>query len=189
MRRTGVQQSDVVTDSGGHTRSMRARRLNRAAALTLSAVVASAALSGCSAIGIVTGKAPAAQRSAMPSPQSTEQNAPEPTYNPDGSAAENLPYFNKTNQAFAAGAQEINGKNVVDALAAAGFDKQAMQVSFDKTATGLNAENIFVSVLIDQSCLMGQFVRADRSYTGIETRALGPNFTICNPSTTRTIDW
>lgn len=108
---------------------------------------------------------------------------------PGGTAEENLPFFQQTLLAFAGGGAPIEGQPVVDALVAAGFDRAAMQVSFDRTRTDLVADNIFVSVRISESCLLGQLVTGDRSLVAEVAPALGPEKNICIIGTTRPIDW
>ncbi|MFC4224568.1 DUF6993 domain-containing protein [Lysinibacter cavernae] len=143
-------------------------------------------LTGCGVIDTIVGKPPAVNPTNAPTFATTD---PVPEFVPDGTAAENLPFFNYTNLAYATGADPINGQNAVNTLVNAGFDKAAMQVSFDTSAKGLAADNIFVSVLMGDQCLMGQYVVEDRSYVGAVEPALGPNKSVCNPSATRPIDW
>ncbi|EYT53789.1 hypothetical protein H490_0109475 [Leucobacter sp. UCD-THU] len=124
-------------------------------------------------------------------PERTEPAVPEtaPEFFPEGSAADNLPYFTEVLRAFAAGEQPVQGAPVVDAVAAAGFDKTAMQVSFDESQTGLAADSIFVSVRIGADCLIGQVVAEDRGFAAEAKPALGPAQDICLIGSTRVIDW
>lgn len=117
--------------------------------------------------------------------------APEvpPALMADGSAADNLPFFHETLRLFALGEASVQGQVVVDSLAAAGFDKAKMQVSFDETKTNLVADNIFVSVLYGQDCLIGQVVVADRSFVTKVAPAVGPEINLCLIGNTRPIDW
>lgn len=112
-----------------------------------------------------------------------------PEFFPEGTAAENLPYFHETLRQFGVGAEPVQGMPVVNALAAAGFDKTRMQVSFDESKTDLVADNIFVSVLLGQDCLIGQVVVADRSFVTEVAPAVGPEKNLCLIGTTRPIDW
>lgn len=112
-----------------------------------------------------------------------------PEFYPEGSAADNLPYFHESLRQFGLGEAPVQGVPVVDHLVAAGFDKTQMQVSFDESKTNLVADNIFVSVLIGQDCLIGQIVVADRSFVAEEAPAVGPDRASCLIGTTRTIDW
>lgn len=112
-----------------------------------------------------------------------------PEFHADGTAADNLPYFYESLRQFGLGEAPVQGVPVVDHLVAEGFDKTKMQVSFDESKTNLVADNIFVSVLFGQDCLIGQIVVADRSFVAEEAPAVGPDKTMCLMGTTRTIDW
>ena len=125
--------------------------------------------------------------------QARDENFQKPaepaTHHPDGSAEDNLPYFAQTLEEFAAGDTPVEGAPIVDAVVAAGFDKAAMQVSFDRTQTGLVADSIYVSVRIGGDCLIGQVVTSDRSVTAVTEPAVGPAEDICLIGKTRPIDW
>lgn len=129
-----------------------------------------------------------------PTPSTPERQAPvvpetPPALVPDGSAADNLPFFSEVMRGYAAGDGPVQGAPLVDAVTAAGFDRAAMQVSFDQTQTGLAADNIFVSVRLGAECLMGQLVAEDRSFVVVVAPVLGPNQDICIIGNTRPIDW
>lgn len=117
-----------------------------------------------------------------------EPEAP-PEFFPEGTAGDNLPFFNESLRQFGLGTAAVQGVPVVDHLVAAGFDKTKMQVSFDESKTELVADNIFVSVLFGQECLVGQIVVADRSFVSEVAPALGPEKNLCLIGTTRAIDW
>lgn len=108
---------------------------------------------------------------------------------PDGSAEENLPYFRKVLEDYATGDGAIRGEPVVDAVVEAGFDAAKMQVSFDRTETNLVADNIFVSVLVGEDCLVGQLTTGDRSAFAAVEPAVGPDQDVCLIGETRPIDW
>jgi hypothetical protein len=112
-----------------------------------------------------------------------------PKFFPDGTAAENLAYFHESLRQFGLGAEPVQGEPVVNTLAAAGFDKKKMQVSFDESKTNLVADNIFVSVVFGQDCLIGQIVVADRSFFAETAPAVGPDKNLCLIGATRPIDW
>lgn len=124
---------------------------------------------------------------------SKEENFQEPVEQPkffaDGTAADNLPYFHESLRLFGLGESPVQGAPVVDHLVAAGFDKAAMQVSFDESKTELVADNIFVSVLLGSDCLIGQVIVADRSFVTEVVPAVGPEKNVCLIGTTRPIDW
>lgn len=106
---------------------------------------------------------------------------------PDGTAAENLPFFESIIGAVWASEERGSGRAYVDALAANGFDKSRMQVTQDLSTVGNAAESMQVSVEWAGECLIGQFGAA----TG------EPNSTIqellpgerCLLGSTRPIDW
>lgn len=117
-----------------------------------------------------------------------QKPAEPPKFFPDGSAEQNLPYFADVLQRYAAGEGAIEGRPVVDAVVEAGFDRAAMQVSFDRTETNLVADNIFVSVRIGADCLVGQLVTADREAYAVVAPAVGPDADVCLIGETREID-
>lgn len=117
--------------------------------------------------------------------------APEvaPEFVPEGSAEENLPIFTETLRQYSEGDTAIEGQPIVDAIANVGFNRDDMQVSFDRTKTDLVADHIFVSVRVDQECLIGQVVTDDRSFVTEVMPAVGPEENICLIGETRAIDW
>ncbi|KAA9111629.1 hypothetical protein F6B43_03215 [Microbacterium rhizomatis] len=52
--------------------------------------------------------------------------------------------------------QNVTGRAYIDALAAVGFDKAAMQLTSDTTTVGNPAESIQFSVRWGDQCLVGQ---------------------------------
>lgn len=129
-----------------------------------------------------------------PTPETPEREAPAkpevpPEFYPDGTAEDNLPYFTEVLRSYSKGEGAIEGQPIVNAVVESGFDKKAMQVSFDLTKTSLVADNIFVSVRIGEECLIGQMVTADRSFVAEVEPAVGPKGDICLIGNTRPIDW
>jgi len=157
------------------------RSVRRIAVALLAIGAVFPALSGCA---LIEGPTPATPKREQPAKPEVK-----PEFVPGGSAAENLPYFTEVLREYAAGEEPVQGEPVVNAVADAGFDKAGMQVSFDRTKTGLDADNIFVSVRIGGDCLIGQLVAADRSFVAQNEPAIGPNQDICLIGSTRTIDW
>lgn len=163
-------------------RPARARAIRRAAIAAVLVGGLGAGLAGCAQ--------DAAPVPTTPSSGTTgETPAPPPEFFPEGSAEQNLPYFEYVLTGFASGAEPVEGVPVVEAVAAAGFDRAAMQVSFDRTKTNLVADSIFVSVRIGADCLLGQVVTSDRSVSAITAPAVGPEQNICLIGNTRPIDW
>ncbi len=138
-----------------------------------------ALLSGCSVIEplikpLIEGPTPETPK--RETPASPEQ-APE--FVPGGTAEQNLPYFTEVLRTYSKGDAPVQGASIVQAVTEAGFDPAMMQVSFDRSKTGLVADNIFVSVRFGTDCLIGQMVTADRSFVAKNEPALGPNKDIC----------
>lgn len=154
------------------------RRLTRVA---LAAGTAAVLLSGCALLEGPTPDTPTRVTPAVP-------EAP-PELIPGGTAEENLPYFTEVIRGYAAGEGAVNGEPIVNAVAESGFDRSAMQVSFDATKTGLEADNIFVSVRVDDACLIGQITAPDRDFATSVEPAVGPDRNICLIGETRVIDW
>ncbi|MBL3700124.1 DUF6993 domain-containing protein [Leucobacter luti] len=148
----------------------RVRPRTRTAAIVAVAVIAPL-LAGCS---LLEGPTPETPKRATPA-------APEvaPEFVPGGSAEENLPYFTEVLRTYTKGDGPVQGAPIVAAVVDAGFDPALMQVSFDQTKTNLAADNIFVSVRVDATCLIGQVVADDRSFVAVTEPAIGPNGDIC----------
>lgn len=155
----------------------RSPRALAAVALALAAVT----VSGCALLEGPTPDAPKREAPAVP------EVAPELV--PGGSAEDNLPYFTEVLRDYAAGEGTIKGEPVSRAVIDAGFDKNLMQVSFDRSETGLDADNIFVSVLLGEGCLIGQLVTNDRSFVAETGPAVGPDKNICLIGETAPITW
>lgn len=126
-----------------------------------------------------------------PAPRPTvtkDPAAPDPVFVAGGSAEENLPFFAFTLEKVGAN-DDITGQYTVNTLAEAGFDKAAMQVSFDETKTNLKADNIFVSVLTGGQCLLGQVVTETGEVAATVEPPVGPADDLCLIGKTRAIDW
>lgn len=142
----------------------------RTAAL-LAIALAAPLLAGCSLLEGPTPETPKRETPAAP--------AAAPEFFPGGTAEENLPYFTEVLRTYAAGTGPIQGEPIVQAVTDAGFDRSLMQVSFDRTKTSLDADNIFVSVRAGAECLIGQVVAEDRSFVAVTEPAVGPAADIC----------
>lgn len=114
------------------------------------------------------------------------QPGPPPVFIPDGGASENLPYFDYTNIMVILNGDDVGGPQLIDGLAAAGFDKAQMQVSRDTTPTGLQADSIQFSVAFHDECLIGQW-GASTGYHSMVAAPLGTGQ--CLVGETRPIDW
>jgi hypothetical protein len=128
---------------------------------------------------------------AVPSPSasptaSATATAPASALLPDGSAEDNKAFFDDVNARTAANA-EAGGRDFVDALVAAGFDKGAMELTKDTTTLGDRAESVQFSVRWQDSCLIGQFGPSVGGYHSTIQPVLGTG--LCLIGDTRPIDW
>ena len=132
---------------------------------------------------------------AMPDDGATPAPTPTPTEQPvhvaGGTAEQNKPIFDATNQQYFTGdgtdAGNVipEGRGVIDNLVSVGFDKSAMQVTPDRTAIDLPVDSLIFSVLIGDECLVGQFSALGYSTIVAPKLATGS----CLIGLTRTIDW
>lgn len=119
------------------------------------ALVAALALAGCAS----QEAQPPAETTAAAEPT---QAAPA-TFVAGGTASENKPIFDETNLQTIATNGSASSVEFVNGLSGIGFDKSAMEVTFDRTNVDLEADYIIVSVKIGEECLVGQ--RGPRGYT------------------------
>lgn len=128
-----------------------------------------------------------------PTPETPPRETPEAEANPEfvagGTAEENLPFFRHVLTEFADGDATVTGENVVDAVSDGGFDRDDMQVSFDRTKTSLVADNIFVAVRSGKDCLVGQVTTEKREVAAEVMPVVGPDGGTCLIGETRDIDW
>jgi hypothetical protein len=86
---------------------------------------------------------------------------PTPTKDPvlltEGSAKDNLYYFNWVIEKTLAADPAVDSFAVAQAVGAAGFDPATVQFTFSRTAAGLAADTSDVAVQFDGQCLIGQF--------------------------------
>ena len=123
----------------------------------------------------------------MPLPSTSPSASASAPAAPDNSAAGQKQRFDETNAATleAAGGANPGGRAFIDGLVAAGFDKAAMQVTPDKTAINLDADNVQFSVLIGEDCLVGQFGNVGYQSAVLPALSTGA----CLVGNTRPIDW
>ncbi|MFJ8893531.1 DUF6993 domain-containing protein [Leifsonia sp. NPDC102414] len=148
------------------------------------ALLVAGALAGC------VGGTPAPTTTAPSVSQTPTSSAPpaaEPALVPGGTAEQNLPFFDKVNKATLAANPAAKGRDFVDALVAAGFDKSAMQLTVDTTTIGLAANSIQFSVKLGDTCLIGQNGADAGGYSSMTTPVLGNGG--CLIGQTRAIDW
>jgi hypothetical protein len=149
-------------------------------AVVVAALASVAVLVGC------TSSTPTPTPSATASATPAATGSPAIALVPEGTAEENKPFFDEVNAQTATDA-EAGGRDFVDALVAAGFDKEAMEVTQDATTLGDRAESIQFSVRWQDSCLIGQFGPAVGGYHSTLQPVLGTGR--CLIGETRTIDW
>ncbi len=160
-----------------------APRLGITAVLALAGAAFVAGVSGCTA-------APPPASSASPS--APTETAPAtgsatPSLSPDLAASENLAFFDAVNLGVVAANASAGGRDFVDALVTAGFDKSRMEVTADRTTVDLQADSVQFAVLFSEECLVGQYGPASGGYHSAVRPALGTGG--CLVGETRPIDW
>ena len=161
-------------------------------ALTMVAVVSvAAALAGCTgapdtgstSVPSTQGAAPATGSTDSPVP--TTEPAQQARFYPNGTARQNLAYFNEVSRALLRAKPDASGRTIIDTLVAAGFEKKRMQVTPDRTAVDLAADNEQFSVKIKTSCIVGQ--AGNTGFRSFIAPALATGD--CLVGKTRAIDW
>jgi hypothetical protein len=122
---------------------------------------------------------------AAPSASPTDSTAAAPVLVPGGTAEENRPLFDAAASAEIAADPGADGRSIIDALAAAGFDKAAMEVTDDTTAIGRDADSVQFSVRASDGCIVGE--RSASGYESLIAPVLGTGH--CLVGKTRAIDW
>ena len=159
------------------------RRFGGAAAAAIG-VVAMLVLAGC------TTSTPTPDPSTRPVPDSgvsTSAPVEPPSLKPDLPAGENLAFFDFVNTRVVAANPAAVGRDFIDALVAAGFDKSQMQLTSDETTLGEPADSVQFAVAFQGECLVGQYGPASGGYHGAVRPALGTGG--CLIGQTRPIDW
>ncbi|MFS0867335.1 hypothetical protein AB3M83_08380 [Microbacterium sp. 179-B 1A2 NHS] len=140
-------------------------------------------------VGCTPGDAtPSPSPTPTPTATATPSATPTPAETiPGGSAQENLDRFAAVVDEVWGDSRSVQGRDYVDALVDAGFEKDAMEVTFDRTSVDDPADSIQFSVHIADECLVGQ---VGPSVEGSVTRVLPevPGDT-CLIGETRPIDW
>ena len=154
-------------------------------AITIScAVVVIVALAGCAQTAT---SLPTPTPTASPSSSATA--AVLPTYDPTGSASDNLAYFNKVGDELFTSSQantaSTQGELIVNWFVSHGFDKTNMEVTPDKTSIGLAAWNIDFSVIFGKTCILGQAGNVGFQSSVVPILATGK----CLIGQTRPITW
>ncbi|WP_395639364.1 DUF6993 domain-containing protein [Pseudolysinimonas sp.] len=155
-----------------------ASRIARAAVVVALAGIGALTLAGC-----VDAPEP------TPTPTADVSSAPsapaEPEIDLDGSATQNLPYFDRVNNELVSAGGALDGRAFIDNLVAAGYPKTDMEVTADRTAIDLAADNIQFSVRLNGTCLIGQYGNIGYASTTAQLLSTGR----CLVGATRPIDW
>ncbi|PVZ94871.1 hypothetical protein DDQ50_09425 [Amnibacterium flavum] len=147
-------------------------------------LLASAALVLAGCTSAPTPEPTASTQAPVPTPSATP--TPDPVLDPAAGALANLAYFDFVNNRLIAQNAAAGGRDFIDSLVAAGFDKARMEVTPDRTAVDLEADSIQFSVRFDDGCLIGQH----GAVTGYVSTARGLLSTgRCLIGDTRPIDW
>jgi hypothetical protein len=161
-----------------------ARRVGSTAVLAFAGAAIIVGFAGCTA-------SPSPTATPEPRPTPTASAAPPPaavsTLRPELSAGENLAYFDSVNLGVVAANPEAGGRDFIDALVSAGFDKSQMEVTADRTTVDLQADSLQFAVLFQGECLVGQYGPASGGYHSAVRPALGTGG--CLVGQTRPIDW
>jgi hypothetical protein len=160
------------------------RRFGTNAALAFAGVAMLVGLTACT----FDDPQPTDSATARPTPSAPGEPTPTaPEFRPELSATENLPYFDWVNGGVVASNAAAGGRDFIDALVAAGFDKAQMQVTADTTTIGDPADSVQFSVLFQGECLVGQYGPKSGGYHGAVRPPLGTG--TCLVGQTRPIDW
>ncbi len=130
---------------------------------------------------------PSAVPSASATPEPSETPVSGPALLPEGTATENLPYFNLLATSTTTANPSADGRAYIDALIAGGFDRGAMQVTFDRTKADLAADAIQFSVNFGDECVIGQIGPATDGFHSVVAPVLSTG--LCLVGVTRQIDW
>lgn len=135
----------------------------------------------------VTGCAPDRTSLLEPEPSNTPGPAPSyaPAFDPNAGATGNQAFFDLVNKATISLDSSPGGKKMINALVAAGFPKDGMELTPDRTAINLSADNIQFSVLLGDECLIGQ--EGNIGYDSTVQPVLGSGK--CLVGVTRKITW
>jgi hypothetical protein len=150
---------------------------------TMVAAVTLALLAGCSAAEPAA--APSGTATPAPSGSAPEETPPPLALDPAGTAEQNKEFFDSVMNPFLTTSPESGGREIIDHLVAAGFDKAQMELTPDTTAVGLKADNFQFSVRMNDTCLVGQ--SGNVGYHSLAAPILSTG--TCLVGNTRAIDW
>lgn len=151
--------------------------------IALAGAALAVALSGCIA-GEPT-PVPTDETSSSAQPSASPTPTAPPVLDLDGTAEDNLAYFKEVNKAYIKAGGATDGRSLIDNLVEAGFPKQAMEVTPDRTTVNAEADQIQFSVRINGTCLIGQYGGGRFNATAQPLLSTGK----CLIGVTRPIDW
>jgi hypothetical protein len=169
----------VARSFTGSTRSAGLARVNAAF------LIVGLGLSGCAATPPAAPVTPTATSVAPADPTPTEAAAP--AFDPAGTAEENHAYFDSVVAATIAVEANPPGRTIIDALVAAGFAKEDLEVTSDETTKGVAADSIQFSARVNGECLVGQNGPSSGGYHSVVAPLLATG--TCLVGATRQIDW
>jgi hypothetical protein len=174
----------------GQTRSEQTRReqtrSSRSATTWAACLIVGLSLTGCAgtAAGAPAGTdIPSATASAAPTPTEAAVLA----LVPDGTATDNLAFFDSVIAGTLATEANPPGRTIIDALVTAGFAKADLEVTSDTTTKGAPADSIQFSARIDGECIVGQNGPSSGGYHSVVVPLLASG--TCLVGATRQIDW
>jgi hypothetical protein len=124
-------------------------------------------------------------RSAHTDADATPAPPADPEIDLEGSADDNLAYFDFVNKRLMDEGGVLDGRDFIDSLVAAGYPKADMEVTPDSTAIGILADNIQFAIRLNGTCLIGQYGNVGYHSTTGEVLSTGR----CLVGQTRPITW
>jgi hypothetical protein len=109
----------------------------------------------------------------------------EPQIDLEGSARDNLEFFDQINTELIAAGGALDGRAFIDNLVAAGYPKADMEVTNDRTAINGAADNIQFAIRLGGTCLIGQYGNIGYASTTGDLLSTGR----CLVGATRPINW
>jgi hypothetical protein len=141
-------------------------RPRRALLCAGAAIAAVLALAGCTAPEPMP--TPSSSHTSSTAPTPTPTPTPEPAF--DGTASDNQAYFDHINRELIDAGGVTGGAAFIDNLVSHGYPRENMEVTPDKTAIGIGADNIVFSIRFGDTCLLGQW--GNIGYTSLVTEVL-----------------
>jgi len=117
------------------------------------------ALSGCQAGAQppTSSETPSAGYTGAPRPVPTANAGPFPVFLSGGTATQNLPYFESSVAQAIAVDPAVSSYDVAVLESQNGFDREAIQFTFSRTAVGLASDSSTIAVLYAGECIIAQY--------------------------------